>query len=137
MDFFDVSSAENANSVLGNNWNDPFSTTTYGLVDNWTGTSASHEQAKQNLFSLYNTALNMDYQQFMRGTNYQATVDDLKKAGLNPILAYQQGPNSTPGTIGGSATSAASSNGSAPAAIIGAALSGAAKIISSAISAMA
>jgi hypothetical protein len=32
-----------------------------------------------------------DWQEHMRATQYQTTVDDLQKAGLNPMLAYQQG----------------------------------------------
>jgi len=28
----------------------------------------------------------------MRGSAYQATMEDMRKAGLNPILAYQRGP---------------------------------------------
>jgi len=28
----------------------------------------------------------------MRETAYQTTMEDMRKAGLNPILAYRQGP---------------------------------------------
>jgi hypothetical protein len=48
--------------------------------------AASAEQARAQ----------MDFQERMRATQYQTAVDDMKKAGLNPMLAYQQGGAGTP-----------------------------------------
>lgn len=48
--------------------------------------------------------LNRDFQLFLRNTAMQARVADLKKAGLNPALAYQQG--------GAAVTSGATASGS-------------------------
>lgn len=44
-------------------------------------------------------------QKYLRDTAYQSTVEDMKKAGLNPILAYQQGGSSTPSTPSASSVS--------------------------------
>jgi hypothetical protein len=38
----------------------------------------------------------MDFQERMRETQYQTAVEDMKKAGLNPMLAYSQGGAGTP-----------------------------------------
>lgn len=39
----------------------------------------------------------MEFQMMMSSTAYQRAVKDMQKAGLNPMLAYQQGGASTPG----------------------------------------
>lgn len=38
----------------------------------------------------------MDFQERMSGSQYQRGMEDMRKAGLNPILAYQQGGASAP-----------------------------------------
>lgn len=65
----------------------------------------------------YNSAealANREWQEHMSSTAYQRAVEDMKKAGLNPILAFSNGGASTPGgsagTISGASVGLASSS---------------------------
>lgn len=65
----------------------------------------------------YNSAealANRKWQEHMSSTAYQRAVEDMKKAGLNPILAFSNGGASTPGgsagTISGASMGLASSS---------------------------
>lgn len=68
----------------------------------------SAERAMQ--FSSDEAQKNRDWQKMMSDTAYTRVVQDLKNAGLNPILAVSQGSASTPS---GSSASGFSSSGSA------------------------
>lgn len=61
-----------------------------------------NEAKKNRAFQADQAQTNRDFQERMRNTAWQASVADMEAAGLNPALAYSQGPAASPGGSMGS-----------------------------------
>lgn len=93
-------SAATANNLMAQQWNNAnilnmLSAGTANLMGVLSQTSAKRYNSKE-------AELARNWQRAMRQTAYQDTVEDLKKAGINPILAAQNGATSTPSSSGAS-----------------------------------
>lgn len=90
--------------------------------DDWASGEAQKARDQQNQQFWYSQSFNAteaqkqrDFENQMSSTAYQRATSDMKKAGINPMLAYMQGGASTPSgaSASSSGTGAAQASGSA------------------------
>jgi hypothetical protein len=75
-------------SAIGDIPKTTYSSLAGGLIG---GVGSYLGQQSANQANAAQSKAQMDFQERMRETSYQTAVEDMKKAGLNPMLAYQQG----------------------------------------------
>lgn len=74
---------------------------------NQANASLAREAWNNNLYAMME---NQRFQERMSSTAYQRAMNDMRYAGLNPILAYSQGGATTPGGMGASMSAATAEN---------------------------
>lgn len=90
MGFFEKALGAATGGAIGE---DPYGGAFTSLIP---GLGDSSAQAAANKANLQESALNRKFQADMSNTAYQRAMTDMKKAGLNPMLAYAQGGASAP-----------------------------------------
>lgn len=66
------------------------------------GVGDAYAQEKANEQNISLDKINREWMERMSNSAYQRAMDDMKKAGLNPMLAYQQGGASVPSSTAAS-----------------------------------
>lgn len=75
--------------------------------EQWNASQSSADKAMK--FSADQAQINREWQEQMSNTAYQRAVQDMRKAGINPMLAFSQGGASTPSGSAPSGNSASMS----------------------------
>lgn len=99
------SKIESASSSFWSVMRSPFD----NLLKSWTGSGLNAAQTEANAFTSEEAEKERAWSEQMRATNYQASVADMRAAGLNPALMYGSGAGAGSAPSGASASSVAPS----------------------------
>lgn len=79
-------------------WVAPVAAAALGFFGGERANRANRGEAERNRrFQAGEAALNRSFQERMRNTEWQAAVEDMRAAGINPAVAYSRGGASSPG----------------------------------------
>lgn len=86
----------------------PFVGAALGFAGGERANRANRKEAERNrAFQAGESALNRSFQERMRNTEWQAAVEDMRMAGINPAVAYSRGGASSPsGSMAGGSLAA-------------------------------
>lgn len=77
-----------------------------GIGSVWAGYKNMEAQREANAANIASAREQMAFQERMYSSRYQNQMDDMKKAGLNPMLAFSQSPGSAPSGAAGNSSAA-------------------------------
>lgn len=69
-------------------------------ADIWSANKLAEGQQEANAMSVASAREQMEFQKYMSSTAHQREVEDLKKAGLNPVLSANAGASTPSGAMG-------------------------------------
>ena len=90
----------------GSDWGSAVGGALSGIGSVWASYQNAESQRQANSANIASAREQMAFQERMYGSRYQQQMADMKKAGLNPMLAFSQSPGSAPSGAAGNSSGA-------------------------------